>query len=141
MTGSPRRRIFAACSFPLVGLLAMLATTLGMEFADCIRLPEYPVAEAVLRGLALGLLIAALLSLPAALLYRGSAVPVVILSVLPAIAKVDASASHSHLLDYGEVLFWRMGPYLCALVVVAVSTFVCDRLQNAPLDNGKPGCQ
>jgi hypothetical protein len=133
-SGSPRRRIFAACAFPLVGLLAMLATAMGMAFAACIRLPAYPVSEAVFHGLALGLPMASLLSLPTALLYRSSGVPVAILSVLPAIAKADASASFSHPLDYADVLFWRLGPYLCALVVVGLSTFVCDRLQRVPLD-------
>ena len=135
--GSARRRIFAACMFPLVGMLAMLATELGMGFADCIRISECPVAEALLRGLALGLLIAALLSLPTALLYRRSAVPVAILSVLPSIAKVDAGVAHSQALDNADILFWHLGPYLCALTIVALSTYACDRFLSAPLDPGR----
>lgn len=130
--GSPRRRLFAAGMFPLLGLWAMLAVSAGMEFTDSMRLPEYPLAEAVLRGLALGLLISILLPLPAALLYRGSAVSVAVLSVLFAMAQADASVARSSLVDYAG-LFWQLEPFLCALGVVALSTYVCDRLQGHSL--------
>jgi len=131
--GSPRRRIFAACTFPLVGVLAMVATAVVAEFADCVRLPDYPIAEAAVRGLGLGLLMATLISLPTALLYRGSAVPVAILSVLPAVAKAGGSFPEPNLVDSGEGLIWRLGPYVFALVVVAASTYACCRLQTMGL--------
>lgn len=86
--GSPRRRMFVAGAFPLLGLVAVVAFTLGMQIANCIiRIAEYPIEEAILRGLTLGLLIAMVLSMPAALFYRSSAVPVVILTVVPAMQK------------------------------------------------------
>jgi hypothetical protein len=132
--GSSRRRTFAACAFPLLGLVAMVAFAFGMEVANAIRLAEYPVEEGVLRGFALGLLIAMPLSVPVALLYRSSAVPVAILSVLPAIAKANASAAHPRSVPHTDVLFWHLGPVLCALAVLALSTYVCDQLQSRPLN-------
>jgi len=131
--GPPRRRVFAASMFPLVGALGMVAIAVGLQFADCIRLTGYWMAEAVLRGLALGLLIATITSLPNALLYRGAAVPVAILSLLPALAKVSASGQVSHPRDGVEASICHLGSYLCALVVVAASTYACDRFQSAPL--------
>lgn len=132
--GSPRRRTFAACSFPLLGLLAMVAFALGMGVANAIQLEEYPAGEAALRALALGLVIAMLLSVPAALLYRRSAVPVVILSVLPAIAKANASAALPRPAAYSDALFWHLAPVLCALALLALSTYICDQLQSRPLN-------
>ena len=133
--GSPRRRIFAACAFPLLGLVALAAFAPGMELANhTIRLAEYPVEEAVLRGLALGVLIAILLSVPAVLLYRSSAVPVVILSVLPGVAKSNAGVAHPRSVAYTEVLFCQLGPILYALAVLALSTYICDQLRSRPFD-------
>lgn len=135
--GSPRRRIFAAAAFPLLGLLAMLAVTAGMELVNIIRLPGYPLIEAMLRGLMLGMLIAGLLSLPAVLLYRSSGVPVAILCILPAMAKADASASYSHSGVHVPSEHARL--FLFAILVVALFTYECGRLQGRPLDARRGG--
>lgn len=135
--GSAHRRVFVACTFPFLGVLAMSMTGVGIQFASDIHLPEFPIAEAVLRGVALGVSIAAPLALPAALLYRSVAVPVAILSVLPAIAKADANLPQLRFASYADVLFWRLGPFMCALVVVMASTWACNRWQSRSLRPGR----
>ena len=139
--GRPRRRVFVACAFPLFGLLALWATAVGMELTSSIGWPPgYPAAGAVLRGVAFGLTVAAPLALPAVLLYRGTAAPVAVLALIPAIAKAAWSGAPGHADSYdADIFFWRLWPYLCALIVVTTFTCICHRSLSRTLeDAGRP---
>jgi hypothetical protein len=135
--GSPRRRLFAAGAFPLLGSLGLLATMVGMELAYSIRLPAgYPTTEAILlRGPAFGLLVAAPLALPSVLLYRATAAPMAILALIPAIAKAHwvtarpGASAFTH-----EIFLSQVWPFLCALIYITIFTSGCSRWLCRALD-------
>jgi hypothetical protein len=134
--GRPRRRVFAACAFPFLGLLGLWVATGGMELVKSIGLPApYATTEAVLRGLAFGFLAAASLSLPSVLLYRATATPVAILAFIPAGAKADwAAVGPRASLFTPATFFCHVWPFLCSLIVITIFTCVCQRWLSRPLD-------
>jgi hypothetical protein len=134
--GRPRRRVFAACAFPLLGLLGVWVAAAGIELVKSIGLSaSYPTAAAVLRGLAFGFLVAASLSLPAALLYRATATPVAILAFLPAVAKADWAATGLHASPFTPAtFFWHVWPFLCAVIFITIFTCICHRWLSRSLD-------
>lgn len=115
--GRPRRRIFGAVVFPFLGLFGLLAVTLGCEIVGSLGAPtSHSAAVAVLDGMIIGAIVAALLAVPAALLYRSSAAPLVTLMLVPAIAKAGWG---------GE---WLAD--ICSLSIVATMTRTWSRWLN-----------
>jgi hypothetical protein len=129
--GHMRRRVFVASAFPVMGLTGLLGAACGMELVTAAGLAHhYGIALAVMRGIGLGVAMTAVLALPALLLYRDVAAPVVVLSLMPAIArsnwmaKIEFGASVS-LAD----LLWRAWPFVCTAIGILVATAICRRWQ------------
>jgi hypothetical protein len=134
--GHSRRRVFAACAFPLMGLLALCMTAVGTELVSTLSFGAVqPDIGAILRGLVLGAVVAAPLALPSVLLYRTTAAPVANLALLPAIAKAESvvadapAAVHTY-----EAIFLHAWPYICSLALTVVFVYTCDRWQHRPFD-------
>jgi len=124
-SGCPRRRIFSAAIFPFLCLLGLLATASAFKVAASIAPPgEYPVVEAILRALIIGWIVASALCIPATLLYRATAAPIAFLSLLPSVARVVWNSTPN--LD--AVGMFSFGwPFICAFILIAVSTHICRR--------------
>jgi hypothetical protein len=136
--GSPRRRIFAACTFPLFGIGALVTACLGIHVASVIVFSQEQLPlELLLRGLACGVFIAAVLSLPAVLLYRTAAAPVGTLALLPIVAKADWAASYLGG-SWHETFLWHLGSFLCALALLSLFTHACRRWQLRSLIRAQP---
>jgi hypothetical protein len=127
--GCARRRIFVAALFPFVGLLGLWVTGWAAAFAVSIRLPdEYLIVETILRGLTIGFFVAWVLSVPTTLLYGAAAGPISALALVPSIAKASWNAAHPYMnLDASGGLFWFGWPFICAIILLAISTNRCHR--------------
>jgi len=139
--GRRRRRVFAAAAFPLLALLALPATALGVQIVTALDLPRaHPAIAMIVSGPVFGFVVAVLLSLPFVLLYRSSAVPIAMLALLPPIAKtiwnVDLQAWSTHPYRTFLIQIW---PFACSLLLIVMFTRVCDRwLRRVPGSSVKP---
>jgi len=127
--GRRRRRIFAAAVFPLLAWLALPATALGAQIVTAVgSINALPDIVMIGSGLAFGLIVASVLSLPFALLYRARAVPIALLALLPPIAKtvwtVDAQMWSAHPYTTFVEYLW---PFACSWILMIVFTRACYR--------------
>jgi hypothetical protein len=83
------------------------------------RADHFEIAQALVRGIGFGLAMTTLPALPALLLYREVGAPVVILALVPAIARSNwtANAYFRHSGSVAE-LFCRACPFICAAVAL-----------------------
>jgi hypothetical protein len=127
--GCTRRRLFAAALFPFFGLLSLWVMAMATALAASIGLPDdYLVAEALLRGLVMGLLVASVMSVPATLLYGAAAGPVSALALLPPIAKACWTASQPYTnFDASGGPFLFAWPFLCTIGLLGVFTALSYR--------------
>jgi hypothetical protein len=138
--GHIRRRIFVASAFPLLGVTSLFGAGWAMDLATAAGLADHlEMAQALMRGIGFGLAMSALLALPALLLYREVAAPVVILALVPAMARSNwtANAYFRHSQSLAE-LFWLACPFLCAAIGIVVATATCRRWQQCALPLAHP---
>jgi hypothetical protein len=127
--GRLRRRVVVVCAFPLLGLTSLCSAGWGADLMTAVGLPDHlALAQVLIRGIGFGIAMTALLALPALLLYREMAAPVVILALVPAIARTHwtANAYFRHSESLAE-LFWLACPFICAAIGVVVAIATCRR--------------
>ena len=133
--GHVRRRAFVASAFPLLGLTSLFGAAWGMDLMTASDMADHlAIAQALIRGIGFGVAMTALLALPALLLYREVAAPVVILALVPAIARSHwtANAHFRHAESLAE-LFWLACPFICAAIGIVVAIATCRRWQQRAL--------
>jgi hypothetical protein len=74
--GSAHRRLFAACAFPLLALLAMVVHDVSLPLVNSAAVFTHFPLGALLQAIALGSVVALVVSLPVAVLFRGSTVAI-----------------------------------------------------------------
>jgi hypothetical protein len=129
--GHIRRRVFVASAFPFMALTGLLSVACGAQLVAAAGLtPHQEIVLALIRGIIIGIVMTTVLTLPALLLYREVAAPVVMLSLLPAIARSHWTAKS----QFGdtlslEQLLWLAFPFVCTAIGVVIATAVCRRWQ------------
>jgi len=129
--GSIHRRLFSACIFPLLALVAMLLHDVALPLVTSVQLCQDDLLNTLLQAAVLGWLIAVVVCVPVALLFRGSCLPVVLLVVLPALAKAQ-SVPLRNLQANGAVR--SLAPLLLEAAIVAVGTYTSYRYLYASSD-------
>jgi hypothetical protein len=133
--GSAHRRLFAACAFPLLALLAMVVHDVSLPLVNSAAVfTHFPLA-ALLQAIALGSVVALVVSLPVAVLFRGSCSPVVLLVILPALAKEQSVVLRG---APPNATMWPLAILLCEATIVVVSTYGCHRCLLSFSDGGVP---
>lgn len=122
--GRAHRRLFAACAFPLLALLAMFVHDVSLPLVNAVEVFKHFALAAVFQAIALGSVVALVVSLPVAVLFRGSCLPVVLLAILPALAKEQSVALRGSL---PSATMWPLAILICEAVIVLVSTHGCYR--------------
>jgi len=122
--GSLHRRLFSACAFPLLALLAMLVHDASLPVINWAPGSEHALMGVLLRATALGVLMGLVVSYPVALLFRGSCAPVVLLVILPALAKEVSAVGRAVQMD---VTGWPLATLFCEAMIVAACTYGCFR--------------
>jgi hypothetical protein len=129
--GRVRRRIFVAAAFPLLGVIGLFGAVWGTDLVTAASLASpHEIAVTMMRGVGFGVAMSALLSLPALLLYRSVAVPVVILSLVPAFARSNwAAHAQLHRAMSLPDLFWLACPFIFATIGMVITISTCRRWQ------------
>ncbi len=125
------RRLFVAAAFPLLGLTGLLGAAWGMNLVTASGLASpHEITATMMRDVGFGVAMSALLSLPALLLYRKMAAPLVILSLVPAVARSNwaAHAQFHHAMSLPD-LFWLGCPFMFAAIGIVVTISTCRRWQ------------
>ncbi len=122
--GRAHRRLFAACAFPLLALVAMFVHDVSFLLVNSVQVLKHLPFAALFQAIALGAVVALVVSLPVAVLFRGSCSPVVLLVVLPALAKEQSVALRG---VPPNATMWLLATLLCEAVIVVVSTYGCYR--------------
>ncbi len=126
--GDRPRRLFGALAFPFYGVLGLLAVALGSQVIQSLTASQGGMAQVVLYGPIFGLIVAMCLSLPCTLLYRGAAVPVAILALVPAVSKEMGLAARPALDTNTYVnLLEQLWPFICAFTILWIFCNVCRR--------------
>ncbi len=129
--GRLRRRVFVTAAFPLLGLTGLFGAAWGTDLVTAASVASSnDIMVTMICGVGFGVAMSALLSLPALLLYRRVAVPVVILALVPAFARSNWTAhAQFHrtmsLLD----LFWLACPFIFAAIGIVVTIRICRQWQ------------
>jgi hypothetical protein len=136
--GRVRRRIFVAAAFPLLGLTGLFGAAWGTDLVTAVGLASpHEITATMRRGVGFGVAMSVLLSLPALLLYRKVAAPIVLLSLVPAIARSNWTAhAQFHQAMSLPNLFWLGCPFIFAAIGMVVTISICRRLlqcQGLPL--------
>ncbi len=118
--GTVHRRLFSACIFPLLALTAMLLHDISFPLVTSLRPSQDVFLDTLFQAAVLGWLVALIVSVPVAILFRGSCLPVVLLVVLPALAKEQSVAWRSL---QTNVTAWPLATLLFEAAIVAVSTY------------------
>lgn len=122
--GRAHRRLVAACMSPLVTLIAMFVHDVSLLLFNSVEVFKYFPVAALFQAVAVGSVLALVVSLPVAVLFRGSCSPVVLLVVLPALAKEYSVALQG---APPITTTWPLAILLCEAVIVVVSTYGCYR--------------
>lgn len=133
--GRVRRRVFVAAAFPLLGLPSLFGAACGMDLVTAAGLASgHEITAIVIRGVGFGVAMSALLSLPALLLYRRVAAPVVVLALVPAFARSNwtAHARFHHAMSLLDLL-WLGCPFILAAIGIVVTISICRRWQQCPI--------
>ena len=129
--GRVRRRVFVSAAFPLLGLTGLFGAEWGTDLVTAVGLASpHDITTTMIRDVGFTVAMSALLSLPALLLYRKVAVPVGILSLVPAFARSNwtAHAQFHHAMSLQD-LFWLGCPFIFAAIGIVVTISTCRRWQ------------
>jgi hypothetical protein len=122
--GEMRRRLIAAAMFPFMAASVLAIATSGLAIIGPLATDQ--AIGMVACGMLIGAVLALLLTLPFVLMYRGRAVPIAALALLPAIAQSASQSNHfSH--DGNVALAAHMAAFACAFALLAHLTKVCRR--------------
>jgi hypothetical protein len=133
--GRAHRRLFSACAFPLLALVAMLVHDVSLPLVSCVLVFRQTALDTLFHAAALGLVLALVVSIPVALLFRGTCLPAVLLIVLPGLAKEQSAALRSM---QSNATVWPMATLLVEAVIVAVCTYGIYRYLCLPCQEGRP---
>lgn len=127
--GCRGRRLFGAVAFPIIAMLAVLASQLASQLVEGLHVLVGDPLVGMMLGLPLfGFVVALVLSLPVVLLYRNRAIPIAILALMPEIAKAVTVAGKPEAgVDAEALLFESVAPFVYAVVLIVLFSIECDR--------------
>jgi hypothetical protein len=129
--GRVRRRVFVAAAFPLLALTGLFGAAWVTDLVTAAGLASpHEITATMMRGVGFGAAMSALLSLPALLLYRKVAAPIVLLSLVPAFARSNwtAQVQFHHAMSLLDLL-WLACPFIFAAIGMVVTISICRRWQ------------
>lgn len=122
--GEPRRKVIAAVVFPLFAMMTLEASSAGFEvvraLTSALRLPEL---EILIRVALFGSIVAALVSLPFALLYRDQAASVACLALTPVLARTLGQLPPTAHTMHG--ILEQVAPFACSLLLISAFSRTC----------------
>jgi lysylphosphatidylglycerol synthetase-like protein (DUF2156 family) len=124
--GKPRRKVIAAVAFPLFAMMTLEASAAGFEVVHTLTSAfVLPRLELIVRAALFGTIVATVVSLPFALLYRSHAASVACLALIPALAKSLSEVQPSvYTLNR---LLEQVAPYACSLLLIAFFSSTCHQ--------------
>ncbi|MGC1458446.1 MAG: hypothetical protein WA825_09240 [Steroidobacteraceae bacterium] len=127
--GHVRRRIFVASVFPLLGLISLFGAAWGMNLQSGAG-PAGHIGLMLCGAIGFGLAMSALLALPAMILYRDAAMPVIILAIVPAVARANWMAnSDIHHSESLTRICWDACPFICSAIGIVTVVVTCRHWQ------------
>lgn len=127
--GHVRRRVFVASAFPILGLTSQFGGAWGMAHLTALGQAGH-IAWSLLGAIGFGLVMTTLLALPALILYRNVAVPVIVLAAVPTIARANwtATAYLRHPEPLAQIC-WHACPFICAAIGIVAAIATCRHWQ------------